>query len=103
MQLVISRFFTVDEVNKTDRETLKLLQKFYTLLDSAHPARRRTIAMKILEELMPFVLGKGEKVDSRYDADLFTRAKQTGAFLIQHYGKVGYLLLEYFIKYHEIC
>jgi len=42
-------------VNKTDREALKLIQKFYTLLDSAHPARRRIIAMKILKELMPFV------------------------------------------------
>ena len=86
-----------------DKETLKLIQKFYTLLESAHPARRRIIAMKILEELMPFVLGKGEKVDSKYDADLFTRAKQVGSYLIQHYGKVGYLLLEYFIKYHELC
>lgn len=90
-------------MNKTDREALKLIQKFYILLDSAHPARRRIIAMKILEEFMPFVLGKGEKVESRYDADLFTRAKQVGAFLIHHYGKVGYLLLEYFIRYHEIC
>jgi hypothetical protein len=88
---------------KTDKETLKLVQKFYALLDNAHPARRRLIAMKILEELMPIVLGKGEKVDSRYDADLFTRAKQVGGYLIHHYGKVGYLLLEYFIKYHEIC
>jgi hypothetical protein len=86
-----------------DRETLKLIQKFYILLESAHPARRRIIATKILEEIMPFVLGKGEKVDSRYDADLFTRAKQVGGYLIHHYGKVGYLLLEYFIKYHEIC
>jgi len=86
-----------------NKETLKLTQKFYTLLESAHPARRRVIATKILEELMPFVLGKGEKVDSRYDADLFTRAKQVGGYLIHHYGKVGYLLLEYFIKYHEIC
>ena len=86
-----------------DKETLKLTQKFYTLLESSHPARRRIIATKILEELMPFVLGKGEKIDSRYDADLFTRAKQVGGYLIHHYGKVGYLLLEYFIKYHEIC
>jgi hypothetical protein len=86
-----------------DKETLKLTQKFYTLLEGAHPARRRVIATKILEELMPFVLGKGEKVDSRYDVDLFTRAKQVGGYLIHHYGKVGYLLLEYFIKYHEIC
>jgi hypothetical protein len=88
---------------RNDREILKLIQKFYILLDSAHPARRRIIATKILEEFMPFVVGKGAKVDSRYDTDLFTRAKQLGAFLIQHHGKVGYLLLEYFIKYHEIC
>jgi len=88
---------------KTDKEALKLTQKFYSFLENAHPARRRIIAMKILEELMPIVLGKGEKIDSRYDADVFTRAKQVGGYLIHHYGKVGYLLLEYFIKYHEIC
>jgi hypothetical protein len=90
-------------MNNFDKKTLKLIQRFYTLLETAHPARRRLIAMKILEELMPFVLGKGEKVDSKYDADLFTRAKQVGSYLIQHYGKIGYLLLEYFIKYYELC
>jgi hypothetical protein len=90
-------------VNKNEKEIVRLIQKFYILLDGAHPAKRRIIATKIIEKFLPFVLGKGEKVDSKYDTDLFSRAKQVGGYLIQHYGKVGYLLLEYFIKYHEIC
>jgi hypothetical protein len=90
-------------VNKNERETLKLIQQFYSLLESVHPAKRRIIATELVKKFLPIMTGKGYQINSKYDTDIFTRAKQLGAFIIQDYGKVGFNMLKYFIKYRELC
>jgi len=80
-------------------EQAKMIKELTNHIERLHPAIKRRLCQKILKTFEKILLNA--EINSKYDANIFTRTEQLISWMIYEYKKIGYLALLYFIKYHE--
>jgi len=85
---------------KLTTEQAKMIKELVNYIENLHPAIKRKLCQKMLKTFEKIL--SNSEIESKYDADVFTRAKQLISWMIYEHKKIGYLALLYFIKYHEV-